>query len=116
MNRKADGGLTAIVIILIIIVFIGWMIRVNSRECNSNSDCKKDQYCGSDFACHEIPVKTVYKQSLTLPVLFICITIIALTVIFKWDKLFRRKEKIGIETPKETPESYYTSQFQYTAK
>ncbi len=112
MNKKADGGLTAIVIILIIVVFIGWLIRINSRECNSNTDCGEDSYCGSDFSCHTIPVKTVYKQSLTLPILFVCMTIIGLAVIWRWETLFgKRGEKIEIEAPEED-----YSKIRYTAK
>lgn len=118
MNKKADGGLTAIVIILIIIVFLGWLVNLGSRECNSNKDCGEDSYCGSDFNCHEIPVieKTsiVTKRSYTMPILLICVTAIVLAVIFRWEKIFRKKGA-EIKTPKET-EPYYTSQFQYSAK
>ena len=121
MNKRADGGLTAIVIILIALVFIGWLINLGSRECNSNKDCKEDSYCGSDFNCHKIPIieKTVYRQSLVLPILFICITIIALALIWKWDVIFGRKEKKAEaenQEETETAEPYYTSQFQHTAK
>lgn len=118
LNKKADGGLTAIVIILIVLVFLGWLVKIGNRECNSNKDCEEDHYCGSDFSCHQIPVieKTVVKRSLTLPLLIISATIIILAVIWKWEKLFGKKEIIEeIETSKET-KPYYSSQFQYTAK
>lgn len=119
MNKKADGGLTAIVIILIAVIFLGWLVNVRNRECNSNKDCEENQYCGSDFACHQIPIieKTVYKQNLTLPILFICITIVALSVIWKWENIFgKREEKTEeIEAP-EKAEPYYNSQVQYSAK
>jgi uncharacterized alpha/beta hydrolase family protein len=124
MNKKGDAGLVAIVIILIGLVFIGWLITINQRECNSDKDCQDGFYCSSDFSCHKIPVieRTVYKQSLTLPILFICITIIALAMIWKWNTIFK-KNNGKIENKKETKikpekksEPYYTSQFQYTAK
>ena len=121
MNKKADGGLTAIVIIIIIIVFLGWLVNLGGRECSSNKDCREDNYCGSDFNCHEIPIiertTTVTKRSPTAPILIISITLIILAVIFRWEKIFKKKET-KTETPKgtEKPESYYTSQFQYTAK
>jgi len=96
---------------------------VNRRECNSNSDCSQDQYCGSDFSCHNIPVieKTIVKRSWTLPILIICSTIVALAIIFKWETLFGKKEKKVKETKEQTkeiesPETYYSSQVQYTAK
>ena len=91
MNKKADGGLTAIVIILIALVFLGWIINTGRRECDTNGDCDDAQYCGSDFACHDIPKTIVYKQSLVLPLLFICLTIIALAVIWKWEVIFSKK-------------------------
>ena len=119
MNKKADGGITAIVIILVVIVFIGWLVNLGSRECNSNKDCEEDSYCGSDFNCHKIPVieKTseVVKRSYTAPVLIVCATIVILAIIWRWEKIFRKKEKVDIEKPKEK-EPYYTSQFQYSAK
>ena len=122
LNKKADGGLTAIVIIIIIIVFLGWLVNLGGRECNSNKDCREDSYCGSDFNCHEIPViertTTVTKRSPTAPMLIISLTLIILAIIFRWEKIFKKREKAELETPRgtETPESYYTSQFQYTAK
>ncbi len=119
VNKKAQAGLIAIVIILVALVFIGWLINVNNRECNSNADCEEEQYCGSDFSCHNIPVieKTVIKRSITLPILIICATIVVLTIILRWEKLFGKKEKEEIETTEtEPPEAYYSSQFQYSAK
>lgn len=120
MNKKSQAGLTAIVIILIALVFLGWLVKIGSRECNSNKDCEEGYYCGSDFNCHEIPViektTTVTKRSYTLPVLLICITAIILAIIWKWEKIFGKKEATEeIEAPKEK-EPYYSSQFQYSAK
>jgi len=120
LNKKADGGLTAIVIILIIIVFLGWLVNLGNRECSSNKECNEDSYCGSDFNCHEYPaVNTeVTKISITLPILIISITLIILALIWRWEKIFKKREtkETPEETTKENPESYYTSQFQYTAK
>ncbi len=127
MNKKADGGLTAIVIIIIIIVFLGWLVNLGGRECSSNKDCREDSYCGSDFNCHEIPIiertTTVTKRSPTAPILIISITLIILAVIFRWEKMFGKREpkaekpqSNNTNTSKKAKESYYTSQFQYTAK
>ncbi len=118
MNKKGDAGLIAIIIILIIIIFLGWLVKTGGRECNSNSDCGEDSYCGSDFACHKFKVieKTVVKRPYTLPILLICITAIAIAIIFRWEKIFGRKGFKETKTKEEIPESYYTSQFQYTAK
>ena len=141
LNKKADGGITAIIIIVIIIVFLGWLINLGSRECNSNKDCSEDNYCGSDFSCHQHPVinTEVNQISITLPIILICITLIILAVIWKWETIFKRntfklsnsKNSKGLENSsnfqskketkeekpsEETAEAYYTSQFQYSAK
>jgi len=125
LNRKADGGLTAIIIIIVIIVFLGWLINLGGRECNSNKECNEDSYCGSDFNCHEYPnVKTeVTKVSITLPILIISITLIILALIWRWENIFgkvkigKKKDKTNPEeTTKENPEAYYSSQVKYTAK
>ena len=94
-NKRADGGLTAIIIILIIVVFLGWIVNINQRECSSNKDCGNDRYCGSDFSCHDFPAaeKISGKVSYTLPVLMICITAIIITMILKGGKLPKRKAK-----------------------
>jgi uncharacterized membrane protein len=122
LNKKADGGITAILIIVIIIIFFCVIFNVNNRECNSNKDCNQDSYCGSDFSCHQHPVinTEVNKISTTLPIILICITLIILAVIFRWEKIFKRtsrKKETTKEKPKEeSTEAYYTSQFQYSAK
>ena len=114
-NKKADGGLTAIVIVIVALVFVGWLININSRECNSNGGCNDNEYCGSDFSCHQIPVieKTTRTISLTPSVLIICLTIIALAVIWKWDVIFKKKQE---SKEVSQPETYYTSQVQNSAK
>ena len=120
MDKKANAGVILIAIIIIIVVLYCWTIVLN-RECRSNKDCNDEEYCGSDFACHQIPIieRTIVKTSPVLPILFICMTIVALALIWRWEKIFGRKEKKSdIETTKETesPETYYSSQFQYSAK
>ena len=117
MNKKADGGLTALIIILLIIIFLSGLISINSRECNSNKDCSKDSYCGSDFSCHQFPIiektVTISKGSYTLPILIICLTAIILTIILRWEKIFK-KQPVKIET--ETSEPFYASQTKATIK
>jgi len=108
-NKKADGG------VIVALVFVGWLININSRECNSNGGCNDNEYCGSDFSCHQIPVieKTTRTISLTPSVLIICLTIIALAVIWKWDVIFKKKQE---SKEVSQPETYYTSQVQNSAK
>lgn len=55
ISRKADGGIISIGIFIAVIIFLVWGINFSTRECSRDSDCKKTQYCGSDFSCHMFP-------------------------------------------------------------
>lgn len=109
LGKKADGGFTAVVIILIVIVFLGWLVNIGGRECSSNKECKDSEYCSSDFACHDIPViekittPTIIQRdysSLKGPVTILGLAAIITAVILRVKK--NKKEK-----PAEDP-AYYT--------
>jgi hypothetical protein len=111
--KKADGGLTIVLVIVIIVVFLGWLVNLGSKECRSNSDCSNDFYCGSDFSCHQIPVieKTVSKNNFVMPSIIISIAIVIAAFILKSDKLrFRRKK------PEQTALKYDKNNEQYSQK
>ena len=82
-NRRGDVGLGAIVVIVIILVFIGWLINLGMRECTSSTQCGEGSYCGSDFACHPIPTieKTTVTNNLLVPSIIIGLAIIIATVL-----------------------------------
>ena len=92
-SRKSEA-ITIILVTLIIIVFLGWLINVGSRECRSNSQCGSAQYCGSDFACHELPTieKTIVKNNLIVPSIILGIAIIIAALIIKFGKSSLRKD------------------------
>ena len=54
-GKKGDAGVGVIFIIVVIVLFLMWVVTYSQRECNSNEDCSKDSYCGSDFSCHQYP-------------------------------------------------------------
>jgi len=94
-SRKADGGLTLVLIVIIIVVFLGWLVNLGSKECRNNSDCGSGYYCGSDFSCHQIPSieKTVVKNNLLAPSVIIGLAIIIAAYILKSDRLkFKHKK------------------------
>lgn len=107
-SKRADGGVTAIIIVVIILVFLGWLVNVGDRECRTNRDCGKGAYCGSDFACHQIPVieksPVVVERHYTMPALIIGIAMIITAFILRWDKLKRPKEEF-----KESSSNYSAS-------
>lgn len=89
MNKKASA--TIILGILLILVILGLGINIASRECNSNDECPKEHYCGSDFRCHKIPVikETIVKNNLLLPSIIIASAII----ISSWILNKKQKQK-----------------------
>ena len=97
MNKKADGGLTAIVIIVVILIFIGWLVNLSNRDCSKDNDCKDGQYCGSDFSCHDFKIvekDTIVQQfSLTGPAIIIGIAIVIAAIILKGKVKFWQKEE-----------------------
>lgn len=94
LYKKSEAGLLVILIIIIVFFFFGWLINVGQRECKSNRDCGSESYCGSDFACHTYPTiqKTVVQYNLFWPAVVIGVAIVAVALIFKWNKT-RTEEK-----------------------
>lgn len=86
-NKKAEA-LTIILVIIILVLFIGWLVSFNSRECRSNAQCPSDYYCGSDFSCHQLPTieKTVIKNNLVVPSIIMGIAIIVAALILRFGK------------------------------
>lgn len=103
--RKSEAGLVIIVIVLLVILFLGWVISISQRECRSNKDCNPDSYCGSDFACHPYPniQKTVVQYSLVRPSLIIGLAIIVAAIILKWSKNTRQENPAKESKPRAKP-------------
>lgn len=77
----------AFVMIVIIAFSIGGaaaalQLMEGQKECETNDDCTSDNYCGSDFKCHEYPSieKTIVKKDYTTAagIIGLCIIIVAL--------------------------------------
>ena len=84
MNKRGSGA-TVLLGIVVIVLGIVWMFALSERECNANTDCEENFYCGSDFACHEHPY--IEKQPIVinywLPALILGIAIIVAAFILK---------------------------------
>lgn len=91
--KRAEAGLVVILIIVIAVLFIGWLVNVNQRECNRNKDCSSDSYCGSDFSCHQYSniQNTIVQYNFFWPALIIGAAILTAA----W--VFRRKESQSAE-------------------
>ena len=110
-----------IIVVIVIVLFLGWIFNVSQRECRSNKDCGSESYCGSDFSCHLYPTITVVKYNLIVPSIIIGIAIIITAIIFKWNQLKPKDEikqvaeettngmKVPEERFEEISESYYKS-------
>jgi len=94
LNKKSEAGLTIIVIVIIVALFLGWIINLNQRECISNKDCGSEAYCGSDFSCHSFPTiqKTVVQYNFLVPSIMIGIAIIIAAIIFRWNQIRPQEE------------------------
>ena len=110
--RKAEAGLTIILVLVIVFVFLGWLFNVSQRECKSNKDCSSESYCGSDFSCHQYPniQKTAAQYNFVWPSVIIGIAIIIAAIIFKWNDIKSRKTNKNHNqksAEEETSKSYY---------
>ena len=118
MNKRADGGLTAIVIIIVVLIFLGWLINIGGKECKTDKDCKENHYCGSDFSCHKHPVirETVTVQkSYTAPAVILGLALVLTAVILRIDQLkalIKKRESSKKEPVYPNNPIYYTEQTQ----
>ena len=85
-SRSGEIVLGTIVFTVVILVFIGWLINIGIRECNSDSQCGSGYYCGVDHSCHKMPVveKQVMHNSLVLPAIIIGLAIILAAVVIRF--------------------------------
>ncbi len=83
MNKK--GNAVAIVaIVLALIILIMFLVNIGSRECTNNNDCSDNQYCGTDYECHDFPGQIfVEKNNYVWPAVIMGISLIAAAWIFK---------------------------------
>ena len=105
LNRKSEAGLTIIAIVIIAVLFLGWIINLNQRECRGNKDCGSEAYCGSDFSCHSFPTiqKNVVEYNFLIPSIIIGFAIVIASLIFRRNNL-RMIEKT--EEPASIAEEY----------
>ena len=121
-HKKSQAGII-IAVILITVLFIGWIINISQRECKTNKDCSSESYCGSDFSCHTYPTiqKTVVQYSLFWPAVIIGFAIIIAAMILKVYMPKPKEEKseqfqeyksnnIKIAEEAKTIEPYYKSE------
>ncbi|MBI2138608.1 hypothetical protein HYU13_03400 [Candidatus Woesearchaeota archaeon] len=62
LGKKGDGGLSIGIFILVVFLIIFWIDNAG-KECKRDSGCKENQYCGSDFSCHDFPGSASASES-----------------------------------------------------
>ncbi|HIH05477.1 TPA: hypothetical protein HA281_01490 [Candidatus Woesearchaeota archaeon] len=85
-GKKGDAGVGVIFIIVVIVLFLMWVVTYSQRECNSNEDCSKDSYCGSDFSCHQYPnivQQKVAAADYTVPAFLLGLSIVVAAIILR---------------------------------
>lgn len=87
-HKKSEAGLTIIIVVIIVVLFLGWIVNITQRECRTNKDCGAESYCGSDFACHSYPTiqKTIVQYNFLIPSIIIGIAIVIAAMIFRQGK------------------------------
>lgn len=114
-NKKSEAGLVAVLIIIIVFLFFGWLINMGQRECKSNRDCGSEAYCGSDFSCHQYPSiqKTVIQYNLFWPAIILGAAIVLAAWIYKNPRPVSEPAPAKSETKQEeiedVSEPYYKS-------
>lgn len=99
--RGKKGSATAIIIIIIIVIFLGWIVHEGAKECKSNSDCRDNQYCSSQFTCEDFPTIEYGSPQVSNSFAWIIgISLIIAALIMKWDTIFKKKEKKSSEEEK----------------
>ena len=93
-SKKSEAGLTIIVIVIIAVLFVGWIINLSQRECKSNKDCGSEAYCGSDFSCHSYPTiqKTVVQYNFLIPSIIIGLAVVIASIILRWVSIMHKDE------------------------
>ena len=78
------AGLLAFLLIIGLVVAFS---SVATRECTKDTQCGEAGYCGSDFACHKVPVvsvsKTEYHSDFTQAAALLSISIVVAALILK---------------------------------
>ena len=91
MNKKGSLGLIAVIIILSLVILSVYLVGVATRGCNSNNDCAKSAYCGTDYECHDFPKEIIVKENNFVPAsIILSVGLIASALIFR--KGWQRKE------------------------
>jgi len=98
MNKKGNIMIIVIVVwIIIAIIMVGSVVllyknTVGARECRNDSDCPSNNYCGSDFACHQFKIVEQTENRYTGAAIIVGIAIVVAAYILRGHD-FKRKGK-----------------------
>ncbi len=84
MNKKGSLGLIIVIVILSLVILSVYLVGVATRGCNSNKDCAKSAYCGTDYECHDFPKEIIVKENNFVPAsVILSIGLITSALIFR---------------------------------
>lgn len=84
-----SGILMIVVVVALSIAGAMTLYRIGEaqKECNANSDCPSENYCGSDFKCHVFPKIEIVRYDFAIPALIVGLCIIVAAMIVKKKQL-----------------------------
>jgi len=104
--KKGEMATVVLIVIIIVIFFFAWIVHESWKECRNNKDCKKGQYCGSDFSCHDMTMVNRAPMDLKPAAYIIGAAFIVGMLIYKWDSIFRRNSPQNVQQPTQGRNGY----------
>ena len=75
---------------IILVILVAWIMVIAARECDHDSDCGENNYCGSDFKCHKHQIITVERNNLVVPSIVLSVSIIIAALLLRTRKIKER--------------------------
>jgi len=96
LNKKAEGMWIIVLVVVIILIILWLLLGYAIRQCSYDSQCPADNYCGSDFKCHQYKVveRNLVVTDYSTPAAIVAIAIIIGAIIIRADIFNSIKKKL----------------------
>ena len=84
-KKQKKGAIIIPIVVALALVIILWnIVGTITKECTGDRQCNVNEYCGSDFKCHEHPQIT--NNNFIPAATIMGFAIIAAAIIMRWRK------------------------------